>query len=396
MNRIMKHAIIKEQLSTYWKLNKKAKGVVLANIMSVTGMPSKSVIRALRRERNRSNLNPTKRRGRKCYYTNETEAALAFVWEQYDYPTAERLHPEITEAIRIFIRDGMWCYSQTAIKQLTGMSLGAMKVRTVKFAKKRGLIRGISTTRSGELLKSVPIFFGNWEYKGSGHGQVDTVVHSGPKLMGNMVYTVNYVDVATYWQEPVAQLNKSEQATTASLMTIQERLPFDLAGLHPDSGSEFINLVGMNWCQENGIELTRSRPHKKNDNCYVEQRNLVVVRKYVGYERYDCIEAVTVMNELYQNLRLYINFFQPTFKLQGKERRIKTIDGMQAAKPYKRIYDQPQTPYKRVLARKDIDQKVKNQLIIQYESLNPKVLRDTIKLLTIKLERTQRELGYHY
>ncbi len=165
-----------------------------------------------------------------------------------------------------FIRDGMWDYGQTATEQLLSMSLGAMKVRTVSFAKKRGLIRGISTTRSGELLKSVPVFFGSWGHKGPGHGQVDTVVHSGPKLIGSMVYTVNYVDVATYWQEPVAQLNKSERATTVSLATIQARLPFCLAGLHPDSGSEFINNLGINWCKNNNIELTRSRPNKKNDN----------------------------------------------------------------------------------------------------------------------------------
>ena len=275
-----------------------------------------------------------------------------------------------------------------------------MKVRCVALAKKRGLLRGQSTTKSSSLLKSIPVFFGSWEQKGAGYGQVDTVVHSGPKLMGSMVYTVNYVDVATYWQEPVAQLNKGELATTASLAVIQQRLPFVLTGLHPDSGSEFINQVGKAWCNDQKIELTRSRPHKKNDNCYVEQRNLVVVRKYVGYERYDCVEAVVAMNELYETLRLYLNFFQPTFKLQGKEKRVKTrlADGtqVQAAKPYKRIYDQPRTPYQRVLARNDVDQATKDNLTKQYESLNPKVLRDTIQALTSKLQRTQKELGYHF
>ena len=359
-------------------------------------MHRKAIIRAFKREQSRSGWKAPPKLGRPKHYTTETEAALAFVWEQYDYPTAERLHPEIHEAIRIFMRDGMWMYGEAATEQLWDMSLGAMKVRTVRFAKKRGLMRGISTTRSGALLKSVPVFFGSWEHKGPGHGQVDTVVHSGPKLMGTMAYTVNYVDVATYWQEPAAQLNKGERATVASLETIESRLPFDLSGLHPDSGSEFINKVGIPWCQEHGIELTRSRPHKKNDNCYVEQRNLVVVRKYVGYERYDCQEAVEVINELYEVLRLYLNFFQPTFKLQGKEKRVRTVDGKQAGKPYKRIYDKPQTPYARVLARSDISQDVKDKLTAQYESLNPKVLRDTIQTVTSKLERTQRELGYHY
>ena len=395
MKRTMKHAIIKEELPAYLKADKKQKGQILDNLSSVTKMPRKSLIRALKRQQLRTGSRPPKKRGRKKYYTAETEAALAWVWEQYDYPCAERLHDEMAEAIRIFVRDGMWDYSEDTTEQLWNMSLGAMKVRTTALAKKKGLLRGQSTTKSGELLKSVPVFFGSWNKKAAGHGQIDTVVHSGPKLMGSMVYTVNYVDVATYWQEPVAQLNKSERSTLTSMETIKQRLPFPWLGVHPDSGSEFINKLALPWFEANGIEPSRSRPSKKNDNCYVEQRNLVVVRKYVGYERYDCIEAVKAMNELYEILRLYLNFFQPTFKLQAKQKRVNK-DGKQYAKPYKRQYDKPKTPYTRVLVREDIDQAVKDKLTRQYKNLNPKVLRDRIKSLTIKLERTQRELGYHY
>lgn len=152
--------------------------------------------------------------------------------------------------------------------------------------------------------------------------------------------------------------------------------------------SEFINETAATWCKLRGVELTRSRPHKKNDNCYIEQRNLVVVRKYVGFERYDCMQAVNAMNELYAALRLYLNFFQPSFKLQGKE---KQPNGKR-----KRIYDKPKTPYRRVLERKDIGQQTKDKLTKQYETLNPKILRDTIQALTSKLERIQREQGYRY
>ena len=388
-------AIIEENLIKYIKSNTKEKSVIVSSIVEVSGMHRKAVVRALNRERKRSNWQPPPRLGRPRIYLPETETALAWIWEQYDYPCAERLYDEITEAIRIFVRDGMWNYSQSATELLLKMSLGSMKVRTTALAKKKGLLRGQSTTKSGELLKSVPVFFGSWDKKATGNGQIDTVVHSGPKLMGSMVYTVNYVDIATYWQEPVAQLNKSERATLTSMETIKDRLPFPWLGVHPDSGSEFINKLALPWFKANGIEPSRSRPNKKNDNCYVEQRNLVVVRKYVGYERYDCVEAVNVMNELYQVLRLYLNFFQPTFKLQGKQKRVNK-DGKQYAKPYKRRYDKPKTPYARVLAREDIDQLVKDKLTIQYETLNPKVLRDKINSLTIKLERTQRELGYHY
>jgi hypothetical protein len=132
----MKHAVIADQLADYLQANKRTKGEILTRLVAVTTMPRKSVIRALKRQQYRSGHSPPKRRGRKPCCTSETEAALAFVWEQYDYPAAERLHPEIHEAIRIFVLDGMWNYNEHSTEQLRGMSLGAMKVRCVAFAKK--------------------------------------------------------------------------------------------------------------------------------------------------------------------------------------------------------------------------------------------------------------------
>jgi hypothetical protein len=388
MNRTMQKTIIQEHLESYVSATVVQKSQILNHVCYATGMQRKAAIRAFAREARRSNWKAPPKLGRPKLYTAETEAALAWVWEQYEYPSAERLHNELTEAVRIFTRDDMWRYSEPSTHQLLGMSLGSMKIRTTALAKKKGLLRGTSTTQSGPLLKSVPVFFGSWKRKGCGHGQVDTVVHSGEKLMGTMAYTVNYIDVATYWQEPVVQLDKTALATVASLQTIAQRLPWKLKGLHPDSGSEFINESGIDWCRRNRIELTRSRPNKKNDNCYVEQRNLVVVRKYIGYERYDCQEAVAVMNELYAVLRLYLNFFQPTFKLIGK---VKKPNGR-----YKRLYDTPVTPYRRALERADIDQATKDRLTSQYETLNPKILRDRIRALTSKLERIQRAQGYRF
>jgi len=387
--------IIAEKLPGYVTASVNDKTVIVSSTCEVTGMHRKSVIRALARHNKGRTSNRSStlvKLGRPHKYTAETNAALAFVWEAYNCPCAERLFNEIDVAVSIFRRDLMWHYSDQATKQL----LGAMKLRTVAMAKQRGLMRGASTTRSSESLRKVPVFFGSWSKRGPGYGQVDTVVHSGPKLMGTMAYTVNYVDVATYWQEPVAQLDKTEAATLASLQTIGKNLPWRIRGLHPDSGSEFINTGAIDWCNKRGIELTRSRPSKKNDNCFIEQRNDVVVRKYIGYERYDCQVAVDAMNELYGVLRLYLNFFQPTYKLQGKKPRIRTSDGKPAAKPYQRLYDTPKTPYKRVLESKDIDQTIKDRLTQQYQTLNPRTLLDKIQSLTIKLERTQREQGYRF
>jgi hypothetical protein len=289
----------------------------------------------------------------------------------------------------------MWRFSNVATELLLGMSLGTMKLYCVSLAKERGLMRGISTTKPSGVKLAVPVFMGDWSQKGLGYGQVDTVVHSGEKLMGSMAYTVNYVDAATYWQEPVAQLNKGERATLHSLKIITSRLPFELRGLHPDSGSEFINLNLLKWTKMNNIEFTRSRPHKKNDNCFIEQRNNVVVRKYLGYERFDCQEAVDIMNELYEVLRLYLNFFQSTYKLVDK---VSYESLGQHRKGYRRIYDEPATPYARLTSLPDgvLSEEKKQELATLYESLNPRVLRDRINLLTIKLRKAQRELGYHF
>ena len=388
--------IIRDQSEPYRKATKKEKGAILSNLCAVTGRSRDSVSRTLRIVLGYNKRLKIKKplvknnRGRPHKYSKDVDAALEYIWESYNYPCAERLKEVIPEAIKIFNRDSEWKFGESTNKLLFGMSLGSIKIRTVNMSKKKGLIRGFSTTRTSKLLNDIPIFCGDWSKKGAGYGQIDTVVHSGPKLEGNMVYTVNFVDVATYWQEPVVQLGKSERATIKSIKTIQDRLPFKLRGLHPDSGSEFINFSLLNVCKKEGIELTRSRPSKKNDNCYIEQRNNSTIRYYVGYERYDCIEAVDALNELYESIRLYINFFQPTYKLLRKER---LPNGK-----YHRVYDTPRTPYQRVL---ELDNSIcseeqKLKLKSQYEQLNPRKLLAKIKALTIKLQKIQRDLGYHF
>jgi hypothetical protein len=395
MKRTIMREIIIEQSKKYKTANNNEKSLILDHVVAITGINRKSAIRSINRYIDLPLHMSTVKLGRPRLYSQESKNALHYVWESLDYPVAERLYPLISESVRIFKRDGMWRFSDKDTDLLIQMSLATTKRLCVAAAKKLCLVRGIGTTQSGPVMKSVPIFHGSWAGKPAGHGQADTVVHSGSKLMGNMVYTVNFVDVATYWKEFCAQLQKGAEATYASMERIRLQLPFPMLGIHPDSGREFINELIIKWAKLRGIELTRSRPHKSNDNCYIEQSNLVVVRKYVGYERYDCQEAVDAMNRLYDVLRLYLNFFQSNYKLQSKQARTNT-DGKVMAKPYKRIYDTPKTPYQRVLEREDITEENKSKLIVQYESLNPIVLRDKIRLLTTKLEKVQREQGYTF
>lgn len=404
----MAFAIMKRQLKAYAKADKQGKGKILDALESVLHRPRKSIIHSMRRmlgyrqnnKHLRCKLNRRvperlqRKRGRPYKYSREVNVALYFIWQAYNCPCAERLHPEIKEAIRIFLRDREWTYSTKTTNLLTEMPLGSMKRRLVRYAHDEGLMRGFSTTRSGELLDKVPIFHGDWSTKGVGYGQIDTVVHSGAKLEGTMAYTVNFVDMTTYWVSMRAQLGKQSKTTKQSIADIEKHLPFPLIGLHPDSGDEFINWDLLAWCEAKNktrkrqIELTRSRPSKKNDNCNVEERNNEVVRKYLGYGRYDCQEAVEVMNELYHYLELYINFFQPTFKLLHKYRK---SNGQ-----WVRKYDEPRAPFRRVLEQSSVSNISKKLLLDQYDHLNPKHLLDRIKALTDKLEKVQRKQGYHY
>ena len=402
--------IMQRQLKAYRRGDKKKRTEILNNLESVLHRPRKSIIRsmnrllgykkqneAMRRKTNaRVPLELQKKLGRPFKYPPEVDAALASVWEAYNCICAERLYPEIKEGIRIFKRDNEWQYSKKATKLLENMPLGSVKVRLVKFAKSRGLMRGFSTTRSGELLREIEIFHGDWDTKPLGYGQIDTVVHSGPKLMGTMAYTVNFIEMHVYWVSLYAQLGKAASTTRHSISEINKRLPFQLRGLHPDSGDEFINWELMKWVDhinqhrtpEHQIEITRSRPSKKNDNCNIEERNNEVVRKFIGFDRYDCEEAVAVLNELYRYIELYMNYFQPTFKLAEKYRK---SNGQ-----WVKVHDEPRAPFRRLLERDDVSNELKMMLLKRYDTLNPRHLLAKIEALTIKLRKVQKQVGYNF
>jgi hypothetical protein len=74
------------------------------------------------------------------------------------------------------------------------------------------------------------------------------------------------------------------------------------------------------YCLTAGIAFTRCRPYRKNDQAWVEQKNGAVVRRIVGYRRFEGLEAAAALAELYVSVRLFVNFFQPSFKLAEKTR----------------------------------------------------------------------------
>ena len=255
--------------------------------------------------------------------------------------------------------------------------------RRLKGARSKLAYRGRSTTKPGTLLKNaIPIrTFADWDEQRPGFVEMDLVAHCGASAVGEFLHTLNVVDIDTRWTEPVALPNKGQKATFEGIQTMRHRLPFPLLGIDSDSGGEFINHHLFNYCQDEQITFTRARPYKKNDQAHVEQRNWTVVRQVVGYARYESPKALKLLNIIYEDLRLFINFFQPVMKLESKTRM-----GCKVRKKY----DMAQTPYQRVQSSSDVDQDVKRQLNDVYLALNPAELRRRIDANLAKLWRLPR------
>jgi hypothetical protein len=206
--------------------------------------------------------------------------------------------------------------------------------------------------------------------------EMDLVAHCGEIAAGQFIYTLTAVDVSTGWTECLAIPNKTQMAVYNAIKALRLRLPFPLLGIDCDNGSEFINDLLYRYCLNEKITFTRSRPYRKNDQAYVEQKNGSVVRNTVGFGRFDTEEDLRLLQLVYEHLHVYVNFFQPVMKLIKKER----IDGKTV-----KVYDLATSPYRRVLASDDVAFPHKASLSNLYVRLNPVTLRATIDLNVGKL-----------
>lgn len=363
-----KKNIFAEHLAAWLKAggNRKKRGEILRHICFVTGAHPKSVPRSFRRIQMRDPA-CEERRGRITEYTPDVTAALKDVSEAASEPCGENLHSQIAEYIRILTRDRMWRHGKEATAKLLRMSRATMKRRVGRFVHVRKMVRGKSTTKPGAIHAVIPVRSGPWNDAPVGTLQIDTVAHCGDTIAGDFAYTVNATDVPTLWGSRRAQWNKGQEATVDSMEAIDADVPFPVREWHPDSGSEFINWHCKGWCEQRGQRLTRSRPNRKNDNCFVEERNGHVVRKWVGYTRFDEPEVVHALNALYDVLTPYLNHFVASTRIVAKERvgaRWKIVREMKSL-----------TPYQRVLTRADVSAEIKARLQTEHEALNPLRMR---------------------
>ena len=357
----------------YFRSSKTEKGLILNEFIQVTGYHRKAAIRLLRQIHKPSS---GKKRGRSPKYSPHAARALKVAWEATDRLCSKRLKPFLPELVKILQLHGEINLTNDIQNELCQMSSATID-RLLKPWRRLGGRHPFSTTKPGSLLKSaIPIrTFTEWEENRPGFLEVDLVSHCGESPEGLFLNTLSTVDVATGWSECMAVWGKGQERVGSALHNIRRRLPFALLGVDSDNGGEFINQHLFNYCKREEITFTRSRSYKKNDSCHIEQKNWSVVRRLVGYDRYNSREALDTLNYIYNLTRLYINFFQPVMKLASKSRH--------GAKVHK-VYDKACTPYQRLLEHDVITQEMQDKLSSTYRSLNPVKL---LKQINEGLER---------
>jgi len=330
-----------------------------------------------------ASLNPT--RGRTPIYDESVRSQLKKIWMIMDQICGKRLAPLLSELIPILERHHEINLDPQSREKL--LVISPATIDRLLAAEKTELCGGkLSHTKPGTLLKSqIPVrTFSQWDEQLPGFVEIDLVGHEGGDARGDFILTLNVTDVLTGWIEIQAVRNKAQVWTLEALKEIRHRLPFRLRGIDSDNGSEFINGHLFEFCQQHQITFTRSRPYRKNDNCYVEQKNYSVVRRAVGYQRYEGEEQLQLLNQLYGVLRLYINYFQPVMKLVSKERIGSRV---------KKKYSPAQTPYRRVVESKAVDHKQKQKLHQEYRKLNPAELKRQITRLQNQLINRSKRAG---
>jgi len=337
----------------------------------ITGYHRKYVLRRL----NGPGLTaPARRRGRAATYSPAVIDALAAIWEAAGYPWSLRLKALLPLWLP-------WARKRFRLSAAVERQLRAISPRQIDRRlgpRKRQLTRRLyGRTKPGTLLKHhIPIKTDHWDVTAPGFTEIDLVAHCGDRADGTFLHSLNLTDIHTTWVETRAVLSKGEVAVQAALATLRQALPFRLQGIDSDNGSEFINDHLYRYCQADGIQFTRGRPYKKDDNAHIEQKNWTHVRKLLGYVRYDSPAALAAINDLYAHeLRLFQNLFLPSVKLVRKER---------VGARVRRRYDAPRTPFERVAACAEADPTAVANLAALQARLDPFVLAQTIDR---KLER---------
>ena len=349
------------------------KGRILDGFVAATDYERKYAIRLLSTDEVSI---PLKKRPSIQQYDEQVRQALMAIWYAANKTCSKRLVPFLPQLISAMEKHGHLRLSADVRARL--LRISPATVDRILSPERERIRQGVSTTRPGNLLKhQIQIrTFADWDDVTPGFIEADLVAHCGGNTNGTFLNTLTLVDICTGWLECMPLLRKSAQDVIDGLRVADDLMPFRLQGLDTDCGSEFINYDVLDYCEDNRITFTRARTHRKNDQAHVEEKNGSVVRRLVGYDRFEGLKAWEALAQLYCVLRLYVNFFQPSLKLLKKERR-----GAKVSKKY----DSAKTPFQRILLSDQICQAKKDSLTLEYETLDPVSLLAQMELLQDKL-----------
>ncbi len=356
----------------YRQADKTERSRLLDEMETMTGCHRKSLVRHMKCDLKRQK----RREQRSRTYGVEIHAALRVIAESYDYICAERLHPNLVTMAEQLEAHGELRLGPQVRQQLGQISVSTVRRIVARLQQDQPRLPQKGPERANQLARQVPMERIAWNETEPGHFEVDMVHHCGVTANGQFVHTLQMIDVATGWSERVATLGRSYLVVSNGFERILSRLPFAVREIHSDNGSEFLNHHMLRFWPEidPAIHLSRSRPYKKNDSRFVEQKNSTLVRAYLGYQRLDTVAHTQALNRLYDKMWLYYNFFQPVMRLaektvvhrQGKGNRIK------------RKYDQAKTPFERLCATHCLDEHLQVQLERHRDATNPRQLRQEI------------------
>ena len=341
---------------------------ILDEFTRVTGYHRKHALRVLHRP-----FIPRPPRPRKRIYDEAVRQALTLLWEAADRICGKRLKALLPVLIESMERHGhvrLDPVVRSAVLDVSAATIDRL-LRPVRKVSGRGRRRRWGTGTA--IRQSVPVrTFADWGAPPPGYCEADLVEHCGGAHAGAFVHTLTLTDIHSGWTECAALVVREQTLVVEAISLIRGQLPFGLRGLDTDNDSVFMNETLQNYCREHTLVWTRSRAYRKNDQAWVEQKNGAVVRRLAGYGRLSGLNAAATLGRLYQNARLYVNFFQPSFKLAGKQREGSMV---------RRRYHAPRTPCQRLLASPLVEERVKEQLRRQFVTLDPvallKAIRDT-------------------
>jgi hypothetical protein len=352
----------------YARAGRRERGLILDELVAVTGFHRKHATRLLR-----AGLpgQPTGPRPGRRVYDEAVREALILLWEASDRVCGKRLRPLVPVLMEAMERHGHLDLSPVIRSGLLAMSAATMDRALRQVRDQAGGRTRRRTTPSVAVRRSVPVrTFADWGDPPPGFVEADLVAHSGPTAQGSFVQTLVLTDIASGWTECAPLLVREQRLLTEVLTEVRKLLPFALLGFDTDNDSVFMNETVRDYCQAAGVVFTRCRPYRKNDQAWVEQKNGAVVRRIVGYRRFEGLEAAAALAELYGSVRLFVNFFQPSFKLADKTREGATV---------KKRYHPPATPHQRLLADPRTAEAVRQRIEALHATLDPVRLLQSIR-----------------